>query len=273
MGQFWLILKDHLWGRKWAILLLGGLIGLFAYGMTSLINTINLTEILAIFESFPEGLLDFFGGAEAMGTPYGFLNAEIFNMIWLYGGLFTVFLAGRVLSSEVEDKTIELALTKPVKRNTFLGSKIAYLFALITGMMGLTFLITTAGVSTSQVFIDQGLNLDLLWATYPVTILFLGTLAMLSMLFSTIFLNSKKAIAFGIVTLFVMFFLGSFYIYLPAEAESVKYASMFFYYNPTTYLVQGSWDILLRDLLVLGAINVGLIVTSLVIFNKKEIPI
>lgn len=69
-----------------------------------------------------------------------------------------------------------------------------------------------------------------------------------------------------------MFFLGSFYQYIEG-AENMKYFSVLFYYNPVDYLVHGSLDIFVRDLLVLGGINAALVVSSLIIFKKKDIPI
>ena len=76
---------------------------------------------------------------------------------------------------------------------------------------------------------------------------------------------------FGVVVLFVMFFLGSFYDYM-GDFESVKYASVFFYYNPTQYLVHGNLDIFLRDFLFLESVNIALVVGSLLIFRKRNIP-
>ncbi|MFX0103005.1 MAG: ABC transporter permease [Candidatus Hodarchaeota archaeon] len=272
MKQFTRIMKESLVEKKWIILFFGGIIGLLAFMIIKLLDDIDLATIEAIIASFPESFLEFIGDAELLTNPYGFLNVELFQFMWLYAGIFLVFLASSLVPTEVEQKIIDLSLTKPVSRTSFVGSKIVFLYFAIALMMAIVFLLTTVGIGTSQNFINEGLYFGRLWTLYVVEVLFLASLSMLAVFFSTLFLSTKRAMAVAIIVFFTMYFLGSFYSNM-GDAEGVKYISFFFYHNPNDYLVYSDAAVLARDLIVLGSSNAALILLSLLVFKKKDIPI
>ncbi len=273
MRQFIISLKENLLAKKYIILILGGLIGLLSYYVIYLFGSIDFEVIQTFIEGLPEGMLDFFGDVDNFTSPYGFWSLEMLLFIWIYAGIYTMYMAGGLLSREVEEKTIDLSLSKPVSRNSFLGSKITFLYIFIVITMGIFFLITTGGMALSSMFIKEGLYLDRLWLTYFNVVLFLGALAMFAKLFSTVFLATRKSMAFGSVVLFLMFFIGEFYSYMDESIQGVKYISIFYYFNPTEYLVGANFVLYIQDLIVLGSVNAGLVIASLIIFNKKDIPI
>jgi len=78
--------------------------------------------------------------------------------------------------------------------------------------------------------------------------------------------------ALGVIVLFIMFFLGEFYVYMDESIQGIKYISIFYYFNPVEYMVNADFAIFTRDIIVLGSINIALIIGSLLIFNKKDIP-
>jgi ABC-2 type transport system permease protein len=273
MRQFITSVKESLLTKKYIILILGGIIGLLSYFIIYLVEDMNLTAIQDIIDAWPEGMLEFFGDAEIFTNPYGFWGLEMLSFIWLYAGIYIVYMASGLLSQEVEEKTIDLTLSKPITRFNFLGSKISFLYIFIVATMGIFFLITTGGMAFSSIFKEEGLIFDRLWLTYIILVLFLGALAMFAKMFSTIFLTTRKSMALGVVVLFLMFFLGEFYIYMDESVQGIKYISVFYYFNPAEYLVHSDFPLFIRDLIILGSINTGLIVTSLLVFNKKDIPI
>jgi len=273
MRQFIMSVKELLLAKKYIILILGGIIGLLSYFIINIVEDMNLGDLEDIVAAFPEGMLEFFGDIEIFTSPYGFWSLEMLSFIWLYAGIYIVYMASGLLSQEVEEKTIDLTLSKPVTRYNFLGSKISFLYIFIVATMGIFFLITMGGMAFSSIFHEDGLYFDRLWLTYLNVILFLGALAMIAKLFSTIFLATRKSMALGVVVLFLMFFLGEFYIYMDESIQGVKYISVFYYFNPSEYLVHSDFLLYIRDLIVLGSINAGLIAASLFIFNKKDIPI
>ncbi|KKL96010.1 hypothetical protein LCGC14_1848740, partial [marine sediment metagenome] len=81
-----------------------------------------------------------------------------------------------------------------------------------------------------------------------------------------------KSVAVGVMVLFIMFFLGEFYIYMGEIIQGIKYISIFHYYNPVDYLIYADSGLFTRDIIILGIINGVLIAGSLFVFNKKDIP-
>lgn len=272
MKQFLTSVKENLLSKKYILLILGGIIGLLSYFIIYMVEDMDLEAIQDIIAAWPEGMLEFFGDVEIFSNPYGFWSLEILTFMWLYAGIYIVFMASGLLSREVEEKTIDLTLSKPINRYNFLGSKVSFLYIFIATTIGILFLITMGGMAFSSTFQGEGLFFDRLWLSYISVFLFLGAFAMIAVLFSTIFLTTRKSMALGIVVLFLMFFLGEFYIYMDESVQGIKYISIFYYFNPSEYLVYSDFPLYIRDLLVLSSINIGLIVTSLVVFNKKDIP-
>ena len=272
MKQYFTSLKESILSKKYLILILGGIIGLLSYFIIYMLEDLDLAAIQSIIDALPEGMLEFFGDVEIFSNPYGFWSLEILTFMWLYAGIYIVFMASGLLSREVEEKTIDLTLSKPITRFNFLGSKISFLYIFIAATMGIFFLITMGGMTFSSTFQGEGLFFDRLWLSYISVVLFLGAFAMIAVLFSTIFLTTRKSMALGIVVLFLMFFLGEFYIYMDESVQGIKYVSIFYYFNPSEYLVHSDFTLYIRDIIILGYINTGLIVASLLVFDKKDIP-
>jgi ABC-type transport system involved in multi-copper enzyme maturation permease subunit len=140
--------------------------------------------------------------------------------------------------------------------------------------MSLIVLLTAAGIGSSNPFIEKGLYWERLWAVLLMATLHLGTLAMTAVFFSTLFLNTKKTMAAAIVTMFLMFFIGGSYSSIGSTVSNpLQHASTWFYYNPAQFFGVGNFSNFLRDALVLIGTNLGLIIASLIIFRKRDIPI
>jgi len=251
----------------------GFLVGLMGFLLTMLVDVIDISAYAAILESMPE-FAEFFGGLDAFTTPYGFVNVEMFTFMWLFVGIFLIYMASSsALPAEIENKTIDLILSKPINRTTYLAGKIVFLFLFIAGLMGTVLAFVGIGMATSQSFIDYGLYWDRLLAVYIINIVHLGTLVMTALLFAAIFLNSKRTMGAALAVMFLMFFIGSFWPYFPEGYEGIKYVSTWFYLNTSDVFVKGIFDDFLRNVLVLSGVNVVLIITSLLIFRRRDIPV
>ena len=272
MKRFFSSVKELILEKKFMILLFGGGIGLLSFFIVVMVGDLDLQSFEDIFSYFPEGFMDFFGDLGALTNPYGFWTMEMLSFIWLYAGILFVFTASSLLSHEVENKTIDLSLSKPISRDNFLGSKITFLYIYIMTTIGIFFLISLGSMAASSSFRAEGIFLERFLATYFSVVLFLGALAMVAKFISTIFLSTKKSMALGVMILFIMFFLGEFYVYMDEAIQSIKYISIFYYFNPVDYMINANVVIFTRDIYILGIINVALIIGSLVVFNKKDIP-
>ncbi|MFQ5832985.1 MAG: ABC transporter permease subunit [Candidatus Thorarchaeota archaeon] len=273
MSRVLTVIIEHLFERKRLMLGFGLLFGIFGYVMTLIIEALDLTDLLDLVTMFPqlEGLLDIFGD---WTSPYGILNAEVFVFYWIFVGFFFVYVASSAaLPGEVEDKTIDLTLSKPISRSSYLAGKIIFLFILIIGVQAFIFTLIGVGMATSQPFIDVGLYWDRLLAVYIVNIIHSGTLVMTALLFATITLSSKRTMGAALGMMFVMFFIGTFWGFFPEDLQVIKYVSTWFYLSTQELFVQGIFDNFLRDIYVLSYVNVVLIIASLVVFLRRDIPV
>jgi len=267
------VIIEQLYEKKWSLLLFGGAVGLMGLGIVAMLEFLDISAYAIIFESMPE-FMDFFGGLVAFTTPYGFVGVELFEFMWIFVGIFLIYMtSSSALPLEVENKTIDLILSKPISRSSYLAGKIGFLYLYTVGLMGIVVSIIGVGMATSPTFIDFGLHWDRLIVVYIVVVLHLGTMVMTALLFATIFLDTKKTMGATMMITFLMFFIGSFWQYFPEAQQGIKYASTWFYYNTMDLFGMGIFDNLLRDILVLGGVNVVLIVASLLVFRRRDIPV
>ena len=267
MSQFLTIVKEQIVDKKWITLLMGGMIGGMAFVIIAMIGEMDFEAMMA---GFPPELMAIFG-LDDFSNPYSFLSIEVFTIIWMLVGIYLITFTSLIVPQEIDEKTMELLLSKPITRTKFLSAKIVSIYVIIAILLAIGFLMTSGFLPLSPDFVEEGLYFDRLWAAYVAVVLFLGLISMFTLFCSTIFLHSKKAMVLGIVVLFVMFFIDGFYGYLE-ELENLKWFTIFYYYDPTAYLVDPELVWYIRDLIVLASINAALVIGSLIVFNKKDIP-
>jgi len=274
MSKVLSIIIENLHEKRWVFIGFGLLMGLLGFLFTMFLDLLDIASYAIILESFPPEFLDFLGGITSITSPYGFVNIELFAFLWIFVGFFFVFVAsGTTLPTDIEDKTIDLILSKPISRSSYLIGKITFLYLFITCVLAVVFAFIGLGMATSQSFIDYGLYWDRLLAVYMINIVHIGTLVMTALLFATITLSSKKTMGAALGIMFVMFFIGMFWGFFPEDQQVIKYFSTWFYLNTEDLFVNGIFDNFLQDILVLIGVNVGLIVASLLIFRRRDIPV
>jgi ABC-2 type transport system permease protein len=268
------IIMEHFHEKRWILLMFGILMGLFGLMMNGVADVLDISAYSELFEGFPPEIIDFLGGSAIFTSPYAFLTVELFSFMWLFVGIFMIYVASSTaVPAEVENKTIDLILSKPISRESYLAGKIGFFYLYITSFVSIVVAFLFLGMSTSQTFIEFGLDWNRLLAVYLLNILHLGTLVMTTLLFATIFLNSKRTMGAGLATMLVMYFVGSFWQFLPEAQQFIKYASTWFYYNTMEVFGLGMFDDLVRNVIVLIGVNVVLIVASLLVFRRRDIPV
>jgi ABC-2 type transport system permease protein len=265
------VIKEELFDKKWFLTGLGVLVGLLGLYLVNLLSGLDLSGLQAYLDTLPESLLALLGPLD-IANPYSLLNAYFFSFLWLYCGVFLVYMASSLVPQEVENNTIDLVLSKPISREKYLTGKVAFLYVFIASLMGLILVFVAAGMASSNLFVEAGLHWERLGALFLAATLHLGTLAITAVFFSTVFLNTKKTIAAAVVTMFLMFFLGGSYGTAGSTVSNpLRYASTWFYYNPAQYFGAGDFTSFLGDMLVLIGVNVSLFVASLIVFKKRDI--
>ncbi len=255
-----------------AVIILSFLMGAFILMITAIFNPDSFGDLEGYMASMPPAIMEMMGSALDLTTFGGFFTIEFLSMIWIWLGIYFILQAGQDIPSTIENKTIDLTLSKPLKRWEFvLGRYMRFLFSIffvIFFMLMVTFLMIAFAPNLQ----DQDINLveffwGLTWA-----FLFIVSLATTAFFFS-VFLPRKKAsgIAFGILILF--FVIGTFYSFFDEGIQDIKYLSLFFYYDPSRIIVSHSYENVIRDFLVLIGYSVVLIYVSIILFNRRDIPV
>jgi ABC-2 type transport system permease protein len=252
--------------------------------MLSLFMALLVTMVMAIFDpelfaglegvldAYPDAIKELLGSVIDLGTIMGYFTIEFLSLIWVWLGIYFVLKGGQDIPSTIENQTIDLILSKPLKRWEFILGR--YLRILISVFI---VLLTIGICSVIMIEIlpnlqDQDVNyVELFWGL-TWAYLFIVSLATTAFFFS-VFLNRKRAtsLAFGMMVVF--FVIGTFYNYFDDNIKEIKRISLFFYYDPARILVGHSYVDVLRDFLVLFGYSVVLVISAIVIFNKRDIPV
>ena len=208
-----------------------------------------------------EAALVFEGGAF---TFVGFLNIEYLSYLPLLLGIYAVVYCGGLVSKEVERGTLDVVLSQPVKRTTFLLSKLA-------GFMTLALAVTVASTLAlllGAITVDVDVSVANLVAVHAVAFLLAAAIAGYSTLASCVSLDPGRSLAAaGILTAFSYFanVLGS-------AIEGIgwlKYASLFYYYDSLQVLADGAvnWT----GVAVYVAVFAVTLAASVVVFRRRDL--
>ena len=168
-------------------------------------------------------------------TFAGYLNVEYISWLPLLLGIYAVVYCGGLVSKEVDRGTLDVVLSQPVKRTTFLLSKLA-------GFMTLALAVTVASTLAlllGAITVDVDVSVANLVAVHAVAFLLAAAIAGYSTLASCVSLDPGRSLAAaGILTAFSYFanVLGS-------AIEGIgwlKYASLFYYYDSLKVLAEGA---------------------------------
>jgi ABC-type transport system involved in multi-copper enzyme maturation permease subunit len=268
------ITKEDIWDKKWSILGVGILVGLIGIYVISLFNSLDFNSLEDYINSLPEAIWALLGGELDITNPYSLTNAYFYSFIWLYCGIFLVYMASSLVPQDVENHTIDLTLSKPVSREEYLLGKILFVYDFIIALMSIITNFVVSGMASSTFFIQKGLYWERVAAVFLIAILHLGTLVMTAVFASIIFLDAKKTTAVAVIVMFIMFFIGDFSALMnPTVGNIIQYFSTWFYYNSAQVFGVGNFVNFPGDILALGVINIALIVASLIVFRKRDIPV
>jgi ABC-2 type transport system permease protein len=196
----------------------------------------------------PRAIEAFLGGSADFMTPAGWLASGLMHPVVLSlqtaGAL---MIAAGAVATEVERGSLELVLTRPVRRGSFLAAKLAASLVVVTGVQigGLV------GVLAARLTVERVDALPL----SDVVVAFLGAetifaaFACVGLLISAGASLRGRALGAGIAVVVASFFL-NFLALLFDDAAGLRFASPFHYYRPAD-LVEGEG---LPDLLVLVAL-------------------
>lgn len=224
------------------------------------------SEIGEAMAQLPEAFQSIFGDLSIITMPEGYLEAELFSLtLPLIIVIASVVLSGAVIYKEETSGSIELLLSRPISRTSFLVQKIAALL-LHTSVIAIAAIL---GLLVGQLFVEFPISL----ANYSVAVLQSLLLGLIFGLLSLAVTAAKpsRGLSVGLPTvLFVLGFVVNGFAASVEFFDAIKAFTPFHYYQSLTVLLDGPiWS----DVAVLTSINVVLLGITLVAFSRRDVGV
>ena len=212
------------------------------------------------------------GSASVDFTKYeGFWSMEIFTMLDFFMLFLTVFIPVRLITTEVDKNTLDIALSYPIPRWQFVLQK--FLVYLIQMLVFILFIV--AGAVLSTVLIGETFNYNnLVLSAIAIFILFF-TLGSLSLLASALFLESGRSLAVAgifVIGMWMLNFIGKVVVLGGEELKSleiIRNLSVYYYLVPGEVLGTGTLPLI--ETLIVVVFGVLAFLGALYVFQRKEL--
>lgn len=216
-----------------SLLIYIGITALFAViGFAKFSGYAENPELLEVLDAMPQAMLESFNmNAFNLTTVVGFFGV-MYAFVALILGIAAVMWGSDIISKEERDKTVEFALTLPVKRSTLITAKTAAAFTncllLALATWGLNWI--SAGTYNPDQEFYRFLNQGML-ALVLLQIIFLS----IGIFLGSAMKQHKRAGSVAISILLGTYFL-SVIVGLKEEWDFLKYLSPFKYFDPSLIL-------------------------------------
>ncbi len=115
-------------------------------------------------------------------------------------------------------------------------------------------------------------NFAELWTAFFIVLLFNYAIISTAFFFST-FNNPKMALVFSFGLVVFFYAIGQFWNSFDENMQSIKYISIFYYSDMSNLLVNGNWGMVPLKIIFLSIYSIGFTVFSVILFNKRDIPV
>ncbi|MBD3214784.1 MAG: ABC transporter permease subunit [Candidatus Lokiarchaeota archaeon] len=258
--------------NKFGILIFCALLSLFFLWFSTVYDPDLFADLEEFYQNFPDAIKSLVGGTLSISDYNSFMNVYLFSFAWMWMGLYFILKASQDIPTEIEEKTIDITLSKPISRWEFVLGKLLRHIIVLLFLMGLVMLAVFSAPFIFPNTNPSNVNFGALSIAFILLTLHLISLIVTGFIFSTIF-NRKKALALGFGLLIFFYAVGQFYGLFPEFMRDIKYVSIFYYYDTYDLLVNASIEGFFINVLVLSIYSIALIIASVLIFQKRNIPV
>ncbi len=214
-------LRWHIIGWSLGLSYLGAMIVAVARTVSQMSDLVE--QMVA---SFPEGLIQFFGGLEGFATPPGFVDSKFFSQLPLLLAIFAVAAGSSLLLADEEQGTLDLLLGHPISRSRLYVARVLGLVAASLIVLGSSLLATIIPLFWVEVDLSA-YRLALAFLPALVQVLFMASLTvMLSQV-----LPSRRATAYAAAAYLVGGYFIDGFSHLVEQLEPVARMTPFYWYQ------------------------------------------
>ncbi|MFX1572070.1 MAG: ABC transporter permease subunit [Promethearchaeota archaeon] len=266
------IMWKELTSSKKGLILYTALMGLFYMWFVSIFDPVFFEDFEALLESYPEAIRQMIGEFYSLSTIGGLMNIYLFSMSLFFFGIYFILKASQDIPREINFKTIDLMISKPIKRWEFsLGKYLYHIIGVVIVLVGVMLAVILGIFIMPNVSPNDVPWAEFLTAFLVMILLNLG-IATTGFFFST-FMDTKKSLAFSFGTIIFFYAVGQFWQSFGENMEGIKYISIFYYSDVSNLLVNSNWDAIPIKIVILSSYTIILALVSLIFFNKRDIPV
>ncbi|UYP44586.1 hypothetical protein NEF87_000871 [Candidatus Lokiarchaeum ossiferum] len=264
------VLKFEIHRNIKSILIFAGVIGGFILLMSSIFEPAFFAEYNDIMSTISPEVLELIGGIVDMSTFEGFFNLYIFEFAWMWYGLYIILIVAQDIPEELEKKTIDLVLSKPVKRWEFVvGKQLRHLMTILTVLVfSVVFTLFAILINPNIIVAEVDIGGFIVCFVWLGVLLF--AIESTVVLISTIF-DRKKSTAVGFAIVMGLWFLSAYSGSIPVD--NIEYLSFFTYFDSRSVLIDQDFTGTLGNILILFGYSLILSLLANIYFTKRDIPV
>ena len=226
----------------------------------------NAEEMKKLFEGYPEGVRKALGiNLDSISSLLGFYPF-VFGYILLCGAIQAMNFGTSILSKEVQGKTADFLLTKPVTRQQIITAKL--LAALVSILLTDIIYVSVASIMATAITKDSFSMNTFLMVSF--TLLYLQLIFLsLGILLSVVLPKIKSVLSVSLGTVFGFFIISM--LDSSVGEKTVRYLSPFEYFDIAYIVKNGAYE---TSFMILAVLVIGFaIATSYIVFGKKDIGV
>jgi ABC-2 type transport system permease protein len=210
----------------------------------------------------------FTGGRNiSMIEPKGFISLEFFSWWWMLSGLFVAYTAVSIVGSDFENKRMDVMLSTPISRRHYIIEK----FSAMTVIALLIILMAIAGLTGGIANINalNEFTAETVFMALIGYLPFLMVVAAVGIFTAVLFQKTRVGIGITFAFVFAEFFLYTFSGF-SKSLEWMKTISIFNYWDYSSVIFDNVFKV--GDFIILAIVATAVIVLSVWVFEKKDIP-
>jgi ABC-2 type transport system permease protein len=202
----------------------------------------------------------------SMGTFAGFMSMEVFSYMGLVLGAYIIFMAASFAAGEIEQKSSELLLSLPVRREAIILSRYAALLPIIAVIVAAELVAIYAG--GRYIGEDAGIR----WFSYSMLFMgfFLVAVGAMSLFISSLMSDGRKAALISLGILLAMFLVEN----IGSMVTSIDWARnlSLFHYAKMSSIVIGH-EVVWTNAGILIAVAVVFLALAVLVFRQRDINV
>jgi len=222
------------------------------------------TAVSDVYKNFPEAFKKTFDISENTLTAFSGMYGLVLNLVLLTGAIQAMNLGTGITSKEVRERTADFLLTRPISRVSILRQKLLTVFLLII-VTDLVFM------AADWVLIKAIVNEPFSFHTFFISTISLSLIQLFFLSFGfmlgSVMRRIKSVIAVSLPAVFGFYVIG---LFDTVVGEKIKYITPFKFFDVNALTAGGGYE--LGTLIYLAGLVIVSLITSFVVFQRKDIP-